>query len=162
MSVETVYDIEGELENAISPLLSATISALTPQDDPAFQKDRPRVEVMVQLGAGKEKHMALVDGGDGSGTQLREDAWSATLNVILLTGAEIDVHSSYRAFLRDKISNLPALINGITLLNHVIYYPIRSLGTSPVLTPQEGTYKTIMNYAFDVSIHQDAWALLTA
>lgn len=161
MSVESCYDIEGDLESAIGPILSATISALTPQDDPTFQKDRPRVEVMVQLGAGKSNHVQLIDDGTGTG-QLREDAWDATLRVELLTGADIKIHSSYRAFLRDKISNMPALINGITLMNHVIYYPIRSLGTSPVLTPQAGYYKTVMNYALVVSIHQDAWALLTA
>lgn len=158
MSAQTVYSPELELEKAITGLLTDALTALSTNDPQQFQKGRPRVEVMCQLGADRSAHLAL-----SQYTGLKddcEDSWAVIVTVDVITDARIDVHDSCRALARFKMGQLASLVNGVTLLNHVVYGPIRHMSTAMQLNDKDGLYKSSMQYGFDISVHADAWAKL--
>lgn len=158
MSAQTVYSPEVELESAITGLLTDAFNALSTADPQQFQKGRPRAEVACQLGADRSAHLAL-SSFTGLGDDV-EDSWAVNVTVDVITDALITVHDSCRALARSKMAQLPSLINGKALFNHVCYGPIRHQSTSMALSPDKGFYKSTMQYAFDISVHADAWAKL--
>ena len=161
MSVQDVYDIEGDIEAAVSGVLNdAEVTGLTPQDDPTLQKARPRAEVEAILGAGKDAHMHDLSAEADADMELVEDAWNITLQVAVITDAEIEVHTSYRSTVRHLMATLPKRINGITLLNHVAHGPVLHAGSSPMLKSDEGYYVTYSSFNFTISVQSDAWAKL--
>lgn len=158
MSAQTVYSPELELEAAITALLTDAFTALSTNDPQQFQKGRPRVEVACQLGADRSAHLAL-SSFTGLGDDV-EDSWAVNVTVDVITDANITLHDSCRALARFKMAQLPSLINGVTLLNHVVYGPVRHQNSNMLLNSADGIYKTTMQYSFDISVHADAWAKL--
>ena len=161
MSVESVYNIEKELEDAVSTLFSDLLTTYTAQSPPEFQKARARVEVEAVLGAGKGH---LVQASQSGFSEDVEDAWDATVTVWLVTEADAVTHGSYRAQVRYWMAQLPSLIatgNTTQLVNHCITGPMKHTGSSPTMEPEDGVFHTQMNYQTIVSVHQDAWAKLS-
>lgn len=167
MNVIPVYDIEGELETAITTLLNAQIESISSQDSPTVNRSSNRVEVLVTLGSGKDRHLAP---SELTGLEIDvEDAWDASVEIEVVTPDDANVHRTYRAYTRYVIARLPALINNQPaqpggpplLVNHVIGGPMYHKGSTPMLNPQKGFYVTRMSYGFFVSVHSAAWANLT-
>jgi hypothetical protein len=153
---EFIWDVEGELEVAITKCFGDQFAALSAQDKPLFQKDRPRAEVEVILGAG-QGHYAMKE---YTGLELDvEDSWDCSIQVEIVTPAAIAVQSQYRVQARAIMARLPALVNGSYLVNHVIYEHMRHMG-SPILMydPERSLYVTRLVYKTLVSVHTDTWA----
>jgi hypothetical protein len=158
VSAQTVYSPEVELETAITGLLTDALLTLSTSDPQTFQKGRPRAEVVCQLGADRSAHLALSD-FTGLNDDV-EDSWAVIVTVDVITDAIIAPHDSCRALARLKMAQLPSLINGTSLFNHVAYGPIRHMSTNMLLDSAQGLYRSTMQYSFDISVHADAWAKL--
>lgn len=167
INVIPVYDIEGELEVAITTLLNAQLEALSSQDNPKMKRDGIRVEVFASLGNGKQGHLAPTE---LTGLEMEvEDTWETRIELEVVTPRVADIHRLYRAYTRYVISRLPALANNKPavpggpplMVNHVICGPMYHRGSSPMFEPEKGFYHTRMNYEFFVSVHDAAWASLT-
>lgn len=157
--IETVWDIEGALEMAIVDLFANIITALSNQDPQKFDKDRCRVDIKVSLGTGNSKHLAM---SETTGLECDvENAWAVNLRATLVTEADMAVHGPLRARVRHTMHRLPPLLNDTGLTNHVIYGPISHAGSSFVSEPTKGMYHTVMVFNAIVSIHEQAWQLIT-
>jgi hypothetical protein len=157
-----VYDIEGEIESAIVEIMNQQVESFSIQDNPAIRRPIGRLEVMVKLGAGKDRHLAI---SESTGLEIDvEDAWNAVAQVQAITKNDAATHRAYRSWARFVMARLPPLINtgkAPGLVNHVIYGPMYHQGSSVMYEPQKGYYHTMMQYGFFVSVHNAAWATLT-
>lgn len=161
MSVNDVYDIEGELELAVSAVLNAAgVTGLTTQDPQTFQKNRPRSEVMAILGAGKDGHMHDLSADTDVEINPVEDAWNISLRVAIITDAAIEGHTNYRSMVRYLMASIPGRINGISLINHVAHGPVLHQSSTPILKTDEGYFVTRSEFNLTISVHQDAWPKL--
>ena len=164
MSNLDVYDPESALENAVRSILNDTLAAFTPQSDPQFQKERPRVEIQCSLGASKNNHVVDIDGLDEY--RPREDGWKIRASLVIVTptpanGDGGQLHRECRALIRRTMFELPW--NGqipALMPNHVIYAPVGHMGTTPTPKPENGFWLTRMDWDLTISIHKDAWAKL--
>jgi hypothetical protein len=155
--IRDVYDIEKAVEAAVTKLFEDRMTALSSQDAPEFQKPRGRVEVVCQKGAGTG-HLAMTE---LTGLECEvEDSWQMSIQLWLLTAADMQAHGESRAFVRYTAARLAPLVNGTLLTRHEIYGPMVSAGDSPTLKPEQGIFETALNYKTLVSIRPEAWALL--
>ncbi len=155
--ITDVYDIEGEIEKAITAILNATLLSISTQDKPALQRARGRAEVQCSLGSGL---MHLAPSEETALLCDVEDAWNLTTSLELISEADMAAHTTFRSAIRLTMFQLPPLINGVLILNHVIYGPMRHLGSTVVTKADGGYYVTKMNFACHVSIHTAAWQSL--
>lgn len=156
MNITNVWDIEGALEVACDALFADLMTALSTQDPQTFQKDRPRVETVAQLGAGRGQLMPR----ELTGLEMEvENCFRVNINADLITDADMAVHKNFRALVRHTLSRLPVLLNP-KLVYHNLDGPMRPAGTTQILKPDEGTYITRLVYTCDVAILQSAWAEL--
>jgi len=156
MNITAVWDIEGAIETACDAIFADLMTAISTQTGQEFQKDRPRVETVAQLGAGKGQ-LAI---REMTGLEMDvENTFRVNINADLVTDADMDAHKNFRALIRHTFSRLPLLINP-AMSYHEIYGPMRPAGTSQIIKPDEGAYISRMSYSCDVSILKSAWAQL--
>lgn len=161
MTLQDLYDIEGALERAIEPILTAkSLTVVTPQSDPKLQSLRPRVELMARRGPGLGRWQVL-DIGDGSGATWREQAWRVALMFSAITEAQIATHTAYRAAVLNAVYTVAAQINGAGLPYHKVQPQLRDEGASPLLKAADGYYRTDLNFSVDIAINGGAWTDLT-
>ena len=177
MSARDIYDFEGITETAAQQVLAGLqVTAATTQDAPKFQKARPRVEIKYTHGPGLGRFAVVINGvnlaldasaGLGlSPAQLfyarRESAWQFRLQFNLLTAAQIEVHTSYRATVRSALAQFWWLINGVAPMTRHSVQLAKDNGSSPILiAPEEGLMKTEMSFDGTISVQADAWGALS-
>lgn len=161
-----VYDIEGELEQAIERIMNQKMVTITNQDPEQFQRANPRLEVQVGLGAGKERQIAPAEL-----TLLPmdvEDVFECTIYCQIITGSNVDdndpikSHRFYRAWTRYYMNILPSLINNQPggIMNHWVGFPMYHKGSTPMWKPEDGRLRTDMTWGTFVGIHVQAWTNL--
>ena len=176
MSVEQIYDFEGIVETAAQVVLKGMdLASYTTQDDPAFQKTRPRVEIKYTHGPGQGRFATIVNGTNlaidptpGSGMTpeqkfyaRRESAWQFGIRFDLITSVDIGAHTKYRALVRNSLAQLWLTINGTDPMTRHSVQMSKDNGSSPVMvSPQDGMMKTEMSFDGTISIQADAWGAL--
>lgn len=133
------------------------IDQATPDLSQVLQKDRPRVEIMFTLGAGKLRWHLIKDSDPVENAV--ETMWGASLAVDLITEADPVRHFDWLSLVR-RICPTIQQVNGTTLLYHKIHGPIRYAGESHAYNGKDGYFLTKTNLNFDFSIHADGWALI--
>src|SRR5438094_36735 len=107
MSVESVYDFETVIPDAIKQVLvAAGLTAATLSDPPDFQKVRPRVEIIYRhIGETTPKRPAIM----ADGKTKRTSCFRGELKLHAITDADAPgklVHSRYRAQMRNVLATL--------------------------------------------------------
>lgn len=165
---DTVYDFEGAIEPRVARVfVNEGLIAYTPDGSVAAdgtvtmdvdpQRDRPRVEITLTPGAGRQRWHLMNDSDDVQNAV--ETMWQGSMAVDLITGVDPVIHRQWLARVRWICPRIRQ-VNGTTLLYHVIHGPIRYGGETHIYDKQSGFYITKTNIIFDFSIHSDGWALL--
>lgn len=159
MPAEDVYDFEVVIPRAVKIVLSGLdLTAFTIEDDPAFQKIRPRVEVIYRhIGEATPQRLAILP----DQTQ-RTSCFRGELKLHAITDADAPgklAHSNYRAMVRHGIAALKGSINGTHLTLHKVQFVVSGNEETGVRTA-DGFQQTTFPFTLDVSIQQDAWATL--
>lgn len=160
MAAEDLYDFESVIPRAVKEVFTSSgFTALTIEDDPAFQKLRPRVEIVFNVhGEASPKRLAKLPDGT-----LRTSCFRGELKLMAITDADTAgkvVHSKYRGQVRSVIAGLQDAVNGGSLLNHKLQFIVSGQEQTGIRT-QDGYQQTTFPYTVDVSIQQTAWDLLT-
>jgi hypothetical protein len=157
MNAYQVYDFENQIEAAAKLVFAdADLTCRIPaddSDDSDFQKVRPRVELVMTLGAGAQRWKP---------DDYREQAWKGSIRLHVLTSEDPVQLRSYLSQVRAVMATLPASIQ----TNHapvyvVVFKPIRWAGESPIYRPQDGFFAVTMNYDFDFCVKTDVWSQIT-
>ncbi len=167
MSYKDVYDFEGAIEKAVSAVFTdQEIVCFTPQGDPQFQKNRPRVEATFIPGPGRQQYILVADDftdGNSDYPHRRESSFGGQLTLSVITDGEngMSAHADYRSKIRNVMSTFQRTVNGLSasVMNHKVQQ-IRENGSSNVYGPQEGYYQTTLNYDLEFSIQANAWLQL--
>lgn len=148
------YDFETILETAIVTVLTAAnITNVSSDSDPQFQTERPRTNVMIQVG-GTASPWRMLQPNDKAIGYI--GAYTAQLELTMITGtneAGKSAHKAYRSRIRhvmEPILFLPA-INGIEVLAHKIQ-KLTPSGTSPVYKDDDGYQTSKLAYSIDFSL----------
>lgn len=172
--IAAVYDIERALELAFKTAFTAAgITAFTSQmvastgdaagdavlvaqgyDIIDFQKDRPRAEIFVQLGAGQQQWLCNLTTGEEM-----EQAWAFNCAVTIVSAADIRQHAALRTMSRFIIQTLRGRVNNVALKKHCVNHVIDG-GTAPTIKSETGDFETRLTFSGGVSIQRDAFATL--
>jgi hypothetical protein len=154
-----LFDFENILADAIAAALTAQgLVVVTPNSITQLQKERPRCDCVVRVGAGRQILLP-------TSPPTYELAWTGEINLSIITDSAEDAklaHAAYRSMLRYLAPRLPSLVNGITLLNHNIKSPVRDEGTSLVMANEEGHWASTLQFGIDFTIQPDALTTLLA
>lgn len=159
-SFDDIYNIEPAIETALKTIIEAEEVSVVRTTDAAtdFQKLRPRVEL-------EYIHTDLNQSNSGASTYYRSRLWSGQLNMLIVTNAKADddggmnQHFQIRARMRNVMAKLRKdLISTYpTLLPWHTVELVREQGTSPSITPQDGSITSQMTFEFQVNVKPDAW-----
>ena len=154
-----------ELYNYFTPLEAAIVSVLeaqeftvwTPSTDPAFQKERPRVEAVIMPGAAMG--FLLPDSARvcRSGF-LREKARNASLHLLAITSAEIQIHRAYVARLLYAVDTLGFDMNETALMPYHAVQMVKCNGGGMNHNPEDGSFETTLTCDVHFGIKESAWA----
>jgi len=149
------------------PLISATLESLfntanlkalgVAGANADYQKNRPRVEVFVTIGARFDNHYVV----DAQGVR-RENGWSGTIHLTAVTTNDYTIHAAYIAAIRELASRLDqldlsnALVAAVPLQYHEIAQ-IHTAGTNSETKPEAGEFQTTLSYEMIFAIRADAW-----
>ena len=161
--VTDLYDYENIFADATASVFKASGftagNALTVSSDPAFQKERPRVEILFKLNGGviPLRYFVMPD------TTLRQTAFRGTLSIYAISDADkpgkLD-HSIFRAKVRNFCATLGVRLNGSGLKKHKIQQVVDG-DTSQGTRTQDNLYQSTLNFDVDFSIQTDALAAIT-
>lgn len=178
MSVETdIYDYFTPIENAIAAAFHAhdvicytplgkqgadDADDLTPdQEDPDFQRERPRIEIALMPGAGMGR-LRVSSGRQVANGHLREMAYRSALNIEAITKADIREHRSYLCRILFLCDTLAHDVNNTALLYNHKLQRIQSTGGSVEYKPEDGLFRSLLTYDVDFSVQQYAFEALEA
>jgi hypothetical protein len=132
-----------------------------------FQKDRPRVEIFFQPGAGQGRFRATTVNGI---VIPLETAWNGQFKLDVFTLPDIRAHAAFvtmvRFIMHTQLLQVNAFLpdgtqgNPGTLLSHRIQSFQKDAGTTPLMKSEEGVFQTSLLTEIDFSIQDDAWATL--
>lgn len=159
MSAIDIYDFESVIPRAAKVVLEGlNLKAYTIEDDPVFQKIRPRVEIIYRhIGERSPQILAILP--DQS---RRVSCFRGELKLHAITDADSAgkiVHSTYRAMVRNGIYALKDSINGTHLTMHKVQF-VQTGNEETGVRTADGLQQTTWPFTLDVSIQQDAWANL--
>jgi len=106
---------------------------------------------MLTVGAGQKRFHKLTD-------KNVEAAWKGLLRFDVITGADMTVHSTFRARVRAAAHHMQ--VNGDALIQHNLQFFTES-STSPTFAPEDGTFQSVLLFDIDFSIQADAWAVFS-
>jgi hypothetical protein len=149
-----LFDIESAIEDAVKTLLeSVQLTAVTRRTaSEAFQQKRPRVELMLVLGQEME-HFQFIE------AQKVNDLWVANLRMAVVTDADAkkQTHSEYRAQVRLQFAKLRHRLFGAELLPYHAITRCVCTGTTPSITPEDGTETSTLDFELHVNIRTNVW-----
>lgn len=160
-AITNAYDYFTPIETAWAKVFTdAGIATYTAANDPELQRERPRVEVELEpaTAAGRLKPASdkLIAGGN-----LREQAYTATMNVRVITEANVATH---RAFLAEVQYLCDAIVPALFATDLMPYHRVarvQATGGSVDYTPQDGIYNTQLTYEIEFSVLASALNALT-
>ncbi len=160
--ITNLYNFETQIEDGLSAvLIAAGLNAATPRTASKFQKIRPRVELLFDVGAARQSYHIVNE-------QKRNASWTGTLKVGIITESEnigSEDHRNYRAEIRNAMALAFYTMNvadtSAPLPYHEIQGPFIELSTSPSYAPQDGVEMSLLNYRVDFGIVFAAWAELS-
>ena len=158
MSYRDIYDFERAVETGLKAAFTAQeILAWTSQDALVQQRPRPHVVCEFILGGGEQRYYAT----SNSYSRRRESAWGCTINLSLITDAEIELHSDYRAKVRSIMAQIWVDVNASDSMTRHNLQIMRENGASQLIVNSDGGYfRTDFSYAGKISVQADAWAAL--
>lgn len=159
-AITEIYDFYTPLENAVAQVLTAGgLNTYTPITAPEFQKDRPRVEAEIEPASGLGRLLPATNRVNASG-YLREQAYSATLNLTVITAADIAIHRAFLAQVQYQADTLAhdVRVSGASP-NHILNR-VQATGGSVDYTPQDGAFISKLTFEIEFSIKPAAWAAL--
>lgn len=183
--ITNLYDLETALEDAFQcALTDAGLTVVAPrQNAKDFQKQRPRVELMLTLGNAKQSYASATE-FTGVPDDLRNLTWGARLELSLIAnsvgGSDNPAHRTYRAYIRNVMATMRATVNGVRpddlepfetgdrTINsgdrYLPYHQVQNIveaGTSPTYKPETGVETSKIIFAIDFGIITAALAELT-
>jgi len=159
MAAADIYNFEVIIPRAVATVLEGLdLSAFTIEDNPEFQKLRPRVEIVYRhIGEASPQRLAILPD-----QTRRVSCFRGELKLHAISDADAPgklVHSTYRAMVRNGIAALRESVNGTQLLLHKIQFVVTGNEETGVRTA-DGFQQTTFPFTIDVSIQQDAWTTL--
>jgi hypothetical protein len=157
-----VLDFESVIADAVAAVFKANgftaVNALTADDTPIGQRQRPRVEIWFKLTGGYLPIQVAImpDASE------RQSAFKAALTVYAISAADAPgkaVHSIFRARVRNLCQTLLGRINGTYLTKHKIH-SIVDADTAVSIKTDNDLQQSSLSYSIDFSIHGDAWAAI--
>jgi len=159
--LDTLFDFENQLEENFRRVFVANeIKAFTRLNAPAdFQRDTPRVEIKVKLGAAVGHRVALCPDGEE-----RRDMFQFQIGIMLVTipgntEANNVIHSRYRARVRSLASVIAqrSWADTVNWPYHAISEPLADGSTEPITKTEDGFEYSTMIYSGVFAIRRDAW-----
>ncbi len=148
-----IYDFEGQIEAAFKAFLEEAELTANDADVVAFQKARPRVNVLFQTGAALEHMVQTYD------NVYRHDIFSGTLVLEVITNARTSDenlrHKQYRAKVRNQMAK--ARQDNIELANLRLLYVNPDGSTTPAIDPENGVEESQLSFAIRFGIKSEAW-----
>jgi len=139
-------------------LVGLDLAAFTIEDDPEFQKVRPRVEIVYKhIGEASPQRLAILPD-----QTKRVSCFRGELKLHAISDSDAPgklAHSTYRAMVRNGIAALQESVNGTQLLLHKIQFVVTGNEETGVRTA-DNFQQTTFPFTIDVSIQQDAWSQL--
>jgi len=161
MSIQAIYDWESILPNAVKPILTeADLLAFTISDTAAFQKIRPRVEIVYRhIGEQKPRRWATLPDKTRRGC-----AFIGELKFYAISDADVPgkaAHSIYRATIRNFLAAgfIEDAINEIHLPFHKLQW-LEPGNEETGIRTQDNYQQTTFPFQAMISIQQDAWSQL--
>lgn len=171
VSLASIYDYETPIEEAFAYLFGAAgISIYTPANaafvtdewkeanpdladyifsaEDEFQKQRPRLQLMVQTGAAT-KHLETVSG------KYRCDAFTGQILLLLVTDYNVIQHRAYRAQIRAIMSE--ADVDTSLMPHHDLEMCVES-GTSNEMKSDDGLMESTLSYDILFNIRPTSWS----
>lgn len=160
MTPAALYDYFTPLESAIVSVFEAQEFVIwTPLRDPAFQKERPRVEAVLLPGA----NLGFLLPATGKPARcgfLRDKARKANLSIMVVTEASIVTHRSFLARAIYVIDTLGYEMNATALMPYHSVQCVKCNGGNLSDKFEEGAFTTTLNCDIDFSVKEAAWAAL--
>ncbi len=158
-AISDIYDYFTPLEDAIRTVFEANdIVCWTPLSDPAFQKERSRVEAVLMPGQNLGRLLPAAT-RTASGF-MREQARKSQLVIRVITESDIAAHRLFVAQILYLLDTLGLAMNdGDKLPNHAVSGLICNGGTLDY-SPEDGSYVSLLNCDLTFSVKTAAWDYL--
>lgn len=151
-----LYDFETAIEGAVKTYLTEnSLKAYVSSDDPELQRERPRVEIVCNVGA-------MTDHRSTHNTEYRPDTYVGTVTLTVITDSTASTHSQFRAGVRYLMGAVESALsddaNGVNerLPLHSINRFVEA-GTSPTYKADEGSYESQIVFEIHFNIRPAAW-----
>ena len=168
-------ELRGALEKGLAARLNILLAVFTRQNAVVLQKDRPRVEILVAIGAATGAKRAFPDEGI-----IRFVRWNfavtftaitAPASALTRTDGESDadfqarvnanntLHSDIVAALRNWAATVAqaSWTDYDNFPNHFIAEALRDSGSPSALKPEQGYEQTALGFSGVVGIRESAW-----
>lgn len=112
-----------------------------------FQKPRPRVECIAIPGASLGQYVLDADGNR------RENGWSASISLGLITDTTAELHEEYVAEVRNLMATADQIFGADN--DYMPYHEVGRIiteGSEPAITPENGVYVTRLNFSLNFAI----------
>jgi len=182
MSADAIYDYFTPIEDAIAQAfavnqitcytprglqeLNDAGTAASPNNKQEFQKETPRVEIMLLPGASKGFLLPVAGRHRAAPGFLREQVRNASLTLRLITAANIVEHRAYVARVLFYVDTLGLDANAAVDAEGASKMPYHRIGCVMCnggtldYKPEEGNIETVLNCSVDFSVLDGAWELL--
>lgn len=165
MTAVDLYDFEGNMATTFTPILiAAGLTALTQLDPAAFQKDRPRCEVIFRTGSAvSPPRIGIVTPPPAVNRAIM--AYTGELEINSITPATVEgksLHSAYRAAIRQamELDKIRTSVN--TASNPYQIDFVTPSGSTQSIKTDDGYEMSRLTYAIQFSIKLDAFVQLAA
>lgn len=147
-----IYEFEIAIPRIVQTVFEAgDIIAWTAADDPALQRERPRVELFFQVGPATDHLQAITL--DGEADRLVHDSFTGVLGIAAFTKADFAEHIAYVARIRAVASRL---IYMETLDYHELHQ-VTPAGCTVAIQPEDGVYEARLQFNLGFCVKHADW-----
>ncbi len=174
-----INDLRGALERGLAANITIIMTVLTRQNAVQLQKDRPRIELVVAIGAATGSRKVLPN---ATPPVTRLNRWNFTVSFKAITAPQAAVtqnegeadadfqarvnannnfHAQVVAALRSYASTAAQVswADTVNFPTHYIAEALRDAGSPSQLKSEEGNEQTTLNYAGQVGVRESAWPM---
>lgn len=157
MTLDDIMDIRGGLEQGLAANINTLLATYTRLNAVEFQKDRPRVEIVVAVGNATGAKRAFM-----AEKIVRNVRWNFTVafRVITMPDPENTLHAQLVARVRGWASSAAQATweDTASYPCHYIAEALMDAGSPSFLKTEEGNEETTLSFAGQVGIRETAWA----